>query len=203
MRIRDIARNIKEKLTGKKPASIPEEITQQVQETQKEAQAENSAPEAEKEQEGAKTEATAASEEDSKAAAVVIGIDLAAGEDMTAMAEVSEGNQKKIQELLEGLDDSQMQAMREYADQMGMKLEELAECIIRVGDAIRQAWNSFMERLRPAIQAMTAAMNDLLADVDEWELEKMKMSNNERRRRGLPMVRRQAYLRSRRNKRRK
>lgn len=203
MRIRDIARSIKEKLTGKKPASIPEAPAQQAQEGEKEAQAENSAPEAEKEQEGAKTEATAASEEDSKAAAVIIGIDLAAGEDMTAMAEVSEENQKKIQELLEGLDDSQMQAMREYAEQMGMKSEELAECIVRAGDAIRQAWDSFMERLRPAIQAMTAAMNDLLADVDEWELEKMKMSNNERRRRGLPMVRRQAYLRSRRNKRRK
>ena len=203
MRIRDIARSIKEKLTDKKSASIPEAPAQQAQEAQKEAQAENSAPEAEKEQEGAKTEATAASEEDSKAAAVIIGIDLAAGEDMTAMAEVSEENQKKIQELLEGLDDSQMQAMREYAEQMGMKLEELAECIVRAGDAIRQAWDSFMERLRPAIQAMAAAMNDLLTDVDEWELEKMKMSNNERRRRGLPMVRRQAYLRSRRNKRRK
>lgn len=184
MRIRDIAKNIKEKLTGKKADSISASA-QKAQEAQEEVQTENSAPEAEKTQNGAKAEATDMSEEDSKA------------------TEVSEENQKKIQEFLEGLDDSQMQAMREYADQMGMKLEEVAECIIRAGEAIRMAWDSFMDRLQPAIQAMTAAWNDILAEMPEWEKEKLKMSNNERRRKGLPMVHRQAYLRSHRKKRRK
>lgn len=47
------------------------------------------------------------------------------------------------------------------------------------------------------------AIMELYGAKDKWQKEKLIMSNNERRRRGMPMVRRQQHLRNMRNQRRR
>ena len=51
--------------------------------------------------------------------------------------------------------------------------------------------------------ATVLAFRYYCGDLDKWQLEKLKMSNNERRRRGIPMVRRRAYMQAEKNRRRR
>lgn len=135
-----------------------------------------------------------------------IGIDLAAAEDLTAYIKQDEvtkgaGSEKEpqaeentqeaekgqeaakteatasLQELLETLDEEKrkemQEALAECADKMGIAAEELKEYY------------------------------DSMSGLDKWQRMKLEMPNNERRRKKLPMVRRQAHLRNLRNQRKR
>lgn len=165
-----------------------------------------------------------------------IGIDMAAGEDMTAYAgqkdaqkpeEAPEGQQAEnsvaetgkgqegasgeaidaLQEWLAGLSEEkrqqEMEKIEEFCKRYKMTVQELAVVLTRLAENLKKVWEEIFESIRPAIEHLVTFSREYLSGMDKWELEKMKMSNNERRRRGLPMVRRQAHLRNVRNMRRR
>ena len=166
-----------------------------------------------------------------------IGIDMAAGEDMTAYAgqkdaqkpeEAPEGQQAEnsvaetekgqegasgeaidvLQEWLgrfpEEMQRKQEEMMEEFCQKHEIKMEELAAGLLKAAEQLKNAFEKVMENLIiPASEWLAEYFQKYFSDMDEWQLEKMKMSNNERRRRGLPMVRRQAHLRNVRNMRRR
>jgi len=166
-----------------------------------------------------------------------IGIDMAAGEDMTAYAgqkdaqkpeEATEGQQAEnsvaetekgqegasgeaidvLQEWLgrfpEEMQRKQEEMMEEFCQKHEIKMEELAVGLLKAAEQLKNAFEKVMENLIiPASEWLAEYFQKCFSDMDEWQLEKMKMSNNERRRRGLPMVRRQAHLRNVRNMRRR
>ena len=167
------------------------------------------------------------------AARPYIGIDMAAGEDMTAYAgqqetaqkpaEAHEGNQAEnsaqetgegqegasgeatdvLQKWLATLPDEkrqqELEKIEEFCKRYEMTAQELAVVLTKLAENLKKVWEEIFESIRPAIEHLATFCREYFSGMDKWELEKMKMSNNERRRRGLPMVRRQAHVRNTRN----
>ena len=168
-----------------------QEALKSEQEQQKETKADISAPEAENGQEGAENEATGASE------AYIIGVDMAAGEDMTADA-----LEIKLKEII-----------WQEAERQGISIWELEEqwekfraALLKVGEMLKEAFQEMYEKLKPTFEKIFEAYAVYAAKecpTDKWQIEKMMMSNNERRRKGIPMVRRQAHLQNERNSRKR
>lgn len=116
------------------------------------------------------------------AARPYIGIDMAAGEDMTAYAWQQE-----------------LEKIEEFCKRYEMTAQELAVVLTKLAEDLRKVWEEIFESIRPATEHLATFCREYFSRMDKWELEKMKMSNNERRRRGLPMVRRRAHVRNTRN----
>lgn len=141
----------------------------------KEPQAEENTQEAKKGQEAAKTEATAS-----------------------------------LQELLETLDEEKrkemQEALAECADKMGIAAEELMERVEKAAAVMTAAFKAIrdaMMKAAPVIQGWLKEYYDSMSGLDKWQRTKLEMPNNERRRKKLPMVRRQAHLRNLRNQRKR
>lgn len=165
-----------------------------------------------------------------------IGVDMAAGEDMTAYAwqqdvqkpaEAAEGNQEEnsaqetgkgqegasgeaidaVKELLamipEERREQQLAMVDEFCKRYEITAQELAEALIKLADNLKKAWEKAFESIQPAIEHMEEFCREYFSSMDKWELEKLKMPNNERRRRGMPMVRRRARIRNGRKRRRR
>ena len=168
------------------------------------------------------------------AARPYIGIDMAAGEDMTAYAwqqetaqkpeEAPEGNQAEnnsaqenekgqerasgeatdaLQKWLATLPDEkrqqELEKIEEFCKRYEMTAQGLAVGLTKLAEDLRKVWEEIFESIRPATEHLATFCREYFSRMDKWELEKMKMSNNERRRRGLPMVRRRAHVRNTRN----
>lgn len=65
-----------------------------------------------------------------------------------------------------------------------------------VSKALRQIAETIVEAMRPIVEAWKRL------ELDKWKIAKMEMSNNERRRKKLPMVRRRGHIRAEQLKRR-
>lgn len=167
------------------------------------------------------------------AARSYIGIDMAAGKDMTIYAgqqiaqkptEASKGQQteKSAQETQKGQEtasgkatdmvqewltklpeekrEQQAKMLEEFCEKNEVTMEKLASELLKAAEQIKNVWEEFVNRLiRPAIEYLAERLQEYFSGMDKWKLEKMKMTNNDRRRRGLPMVRRQAHVRNIRN----
>lgn len=173
MKLSEMAKKAKEKLIGVFSGSrrkesgqeTPEMTAQKAKEGQKDEKADISAQNAIEGQKTAKTEPTGQEE-------TILGIDMASGQDMTGY------NVEKMTKAFE------------------MAFEKLSEQIKSVAEAISAAWESDeMKTVREMLwKLQKMGMTD--AQIRKMELwkryyeEKAKMSNNERRRRGIPMVRR-------------
>lgn len=155
-----------------------------------------------------------------------IGIDLAAAEDLTAYIKQDEvtkgaGSGKgqeaakteataSLQELLETLDEEKrkemQEALAECADKMGITAEELMERVEKAAAVMTAAFKAIrdaMMKAAPVIQGWLKEYYDSMSGLDKWQRMKLEMPNNERRRKKLPMVRRQAHLRNLRNQRKR
>lgn len=97
----------------------------------------------------------------------------------------------------------QQELLELVAEQTEISSKELSERLSAATERITVALKTFTERIKPAIDATVLAFCCYCGDLDKWQLEKLKMSNNERRRRGIPMVRRRAYLQAKKNRRRR
>lgn len=100
---------------------------------------------------------------------VVIGCDLAAGEDRTGTLD--------------------METARKAFAQAGYDMDEVTKALMKIAETITEAMKPFIDSLKRL-------------NMDKWQIEKMEMSNNERRRKKLPMVRRRGYIRAEQLKRR-
>lgn len=143
--------------------------------SEKEPQAEENTQEAEKGQEAAKTEATAS-----------------------------------LQELLETLDEEKrkemQEALAECADKMGITAEELMKRVEKAAAVMTAAFKAIRDAMMKAAQVIRDWLKeyyDSMSGLDKWQRMKLEMPNNERRRKKLPMVRRQAHLRNLRNQRKR
>lgn len=89
-----------------------------------------------------------------------------------------------------------------YAKQQGLKTTEAIKKLNELADAVGVTVRKAAEVFREVTKVIS---NDFLeyVSMDEWQRQKKKMTNNERRRKGFPMVRRQQYLRIKKNQRRK
>lgn len=58
------------------------------------------------------------------------------------------------------------------------------------GKALKDFADAIVEGLRPIVEMMYQT------GLDKWKIEKMEMPNNERRRKGLPMIRRRGHIRA-------
>lgn len=173
MKLSEMARKAKEKLSGAFGRNRKEENSQETaemdaqkaQEGQQDAKTGISSQNDEKGQETANTEPTGQEE-------TVLGIDMASGQDMTGI------NTEELTKAFE------------------MMFERLKEQTDRMAEAIRAAWESDeMKTVREMLWKLQK-MGMTETQIRKRELwkryyeEKAKMSNNERRRRGIPMVRR-------------
>lgn len=77
----------------------------------------------------------------------------------------------------------------------------LDQAFASFGISVEQATEGIIKAMEIFTEAIATAFG--IYNLDRWQREKLKMSNNERRRRGLPMVRRQQHLRNLKNQRRK
>lgn len=59
-----------------------------------------------------------------------------------------------------------------------------------VSKALRQIAETIVEAMRPIVEASKRI------GLDKWKIAKMEMPNNERRRKGLPMIRRRGHIRA-------
>lgn len=85
--------------------------------------------------------------------------------------------------------------MAAVAKAAGMTADDLTKKMNDMVDALRELRGKVWQKVKQAMETILKAWE--AAGIDEWTLawmqwenEKRKMSNNERRRRGLPMVRR-------------
>lgn len=173
MKLSEIAKKAKEKLIGVFSGSRREESSQETtemtaqkaQEGQQDEKVDISAQDDIKGQETAKTEPTGQEE-------TVLGIDMASGQDMTGIS---------TEELTEAFE---------------TMFERLKEQINSIAEAISVAWeNDEMKTVREMLwKLQKMGMTETqIRKMELWKRyyeEKAKMSNNERRRRGIPMVRR-------------
>ena len=58
------------------------------------------------------------------------------------------------------------------------------------GKALRDFADAIVDGLRPIVEMMYQT------GLDKWKIAKMEMPNNERRRKGLPMIRRRGHIRA-------
>lgn len=70
--------------------------------------------------------------------------------------------------------------------------DEAFECIAEKCAALGMSAEEMEEAWKRALMAIA----ELCSSLDKWQKAKLMMPNNERRRRGIPMVRRQQYLRN-------
>ncbi len=173
MKLSEMARKAKEKLSGAfgrnrkegNSQETPEIATQEPQEGQQDTKTDISAQEDRKGQETANTEPTGQEE-------TVLGIDMASGQDMTGI------NTEELTKAFE------------------MMFERLKEQTDRMAEAIWAAWESGEMKTAREMLWKLQKMGMTETQIRKRELwkryyeEKAKMSNNERRRRGIPMVRR-------------
>lgn len=173
MKLSEMAREVKEKLYGAIGRNRKEENSQEMaemdaqkaQEGQQDEKADISAQDDIKGQETAKTEPTGQEE-------TVLGINMASGQDMTGIS--TEGLTKAFETMSE-------------------RLKEQMESIAKT---IRAVWeNDEMKTVSEMLwKLQKMGMTDVqIRKMELWKRyyeEKAKMSNNERRRRGIPMVRR-------------
>ena len=75
--------------------------------------------------------------------------------------------------------------------------EEAIKTLARAGDqwetagkALKDFADTIVEGLRPIVEIMNQT------GLDKWKIAKMEMPNNERRRKGLPMIRRRGHIRA-------
>lgn len=173
MKLSEIAKKAKEKLIGVFSGSRREESSQETtemtaqkaQEGQQDEKVDISAQDDIKGQETAKTEPTGQEE-------TVLGIDMASGQDMTGIS---------TEELTKAFE---------------TMFERLKEQMNSIAEAISAAWeNDEMKTVREMLwKLQKMGMTETqIRKMELWKRyyeEKAKMSNNERRRRGIPMVRR-------------
>lgn len=124
----------------------------------------------------------------------IIGVDMAAGEDMTADA-----LEIKLKEII-----------WQEAERQGISIWELEEqwekfraALLKVGEMLKKAFQEMYEKLKQTFEKIFEAYAAKECPPDKWQIEKMMMSNNERRRKGVPMVRRRAHLQNERNSRKR
>ena len=111
----------------------------------------------------------------------IIGIDMAAGEDMTAYT----GQQyKKKSEAI--------------TDLIGEREDELEEKVMRFSKNYTEICKTAIEKLRQAIEPFVIFCSAHLGEKDKWQVEKLRIPNNKRKRRKIPMVRRRAHIRNKR-----
>lgn len=87
------------------------------------------------------------------------------------------------------------------AEQNETRSTSLEQALASFGISVEQATERIIQAMEIFREAFLATLG--IYSLDKWQREKLKMSNNERRRRGLPMVRRQQHLRNLKNQRRK
>ena len=82
-----------------------------------------------------------------------------------------------------------METARKAFAQAGYDMDEVTKALVKMAETITEAMKPFIDRMKRL-------------NMDEWQIMKMEMSNNERRRKKLPMVRRRGYIRAEQLKRR-
>ena len=66
-----------------------------------------------------------------------------------------------------------------------------------VSKALRQIAETIVEVMRPIVEVMRPIVEEWKRiGLDKWQIAKMEMPNNERRRKGLPMIRRRGHIRA-------
>lgn len=114
-----------------------------------------------------------------------------------------EERMKQIMSEFEAMTPEQQAAVRERLQELNLTVEELAERFLILGKEVEKLVAQIIEGLKPCMDALKMAWANIVYIDEPWEIERLKMSNNERRRRGIPMIRRRQYIRIRQNRKKK
>lgn len=114
-----------------------------------------------------------------------------------------EERMKQIMSEFEAMTPEQQAAVKERLQEMNMTVEELAERFLILGREVERIVTQIIEGLKHCMDALKMAWANIVYIDEPWEIERLKMSNNERRRRGIPMIRRRQYIRIRQNRKKK
>lgn len=114
-----------------------------------------------------------------------------------------EERMKQVMSEFEAMTPEQQAAVKERLQEMNMTVEELAERFLILGREVERIVTQIIEGLKPCMKALTIAWANIVYIDEPWEVERLKMSNNERRRRGIPMIRRRQYIGIRQNRKKK
>ena len=114
-----------------------------------------------------------------------------------------EERMKQIMSEFEAMAPEQQAAVREKLQEVNLTVEELAERFMILGKEVDKLVEQIIRGLKPCMDALKMAWANIVYIDEPWEIERLKMSNNERRRRGIPMIRRRQYIRIRQNRKKK
>lgn len=114
-----------------------------------------------------------------------------------------EERMKQIMSEFETMTPEQQAAVRERLQELNLTIEEMAERFLILGKEVEKLVAQIIEGLKPCMDALKMAWANIVYIDEPWEIERLKMSNNERRRRGIPMIRRRQYIRIRQNRKKK
>lgn len=82
-----------------------------------------------------------------------------------------------------------METARKAFAQAGYDMDEVTKALMKIAETITEAMKPFIDSVKRL-------------NMDKWQIAKMEMPNNERRRKKLPMVRRRGHIRAEQLKRR-
>lgn len=114
-----------------------------------------------------------------------------------------EERMKQIMQEFEELTPEQQAAIEEKLRALNMTVKEMAERFLTLGREIEKVVTQIIEGLKPCMKALTLAWANIMYMEEPWEAEKLKIPNNERRRRKIPIVRSRAYIQARKNSRKR
>ena len=99
------------------------------------------------------------------------------------------------------------EALRKTAENLamigGISAAEAENTLRKAVSLVSEAWKSVSNGVKKIGEGIRDACKQSLYyfSLDKWQKEKLEMPNNERRRRGIPMVRRRQHLKNERNQR--
>lgn len=76
-----------------------------------------------------------------------------------------------------------METARKAFAQAGYDMDEVTKALMKIAETITEAMKPFIDSVKRL-------------NMDKWQIAKMEMSNNERRRKKLPMIRRRGHIRA-------
>lgn len=83
-----------------------------------------------------------------------------------------------------------MDEARKAFAQAGYDTDEVSKALQRFAETIVEVMRPSVEVMRPIVEEWKRI------GLDKWQIAKMEMPNNERRRKGLPMIRRRGHIRA-------
>ena len=130
-----------------------------------------------------------------EAGQVIIGVDMAAGEDMTVYVGKQYENKPEGKSMMD-IEKESKKVLDETVGAAREREAELEENIMRFLEGYMKTCKKITEKIRQAFEPLVSFYQVHSDEMDKWKAEKLIKPNNKRKRMRIPMVRRRAHIRN-------